>query len=289
MAFKNIVVTGARGMLGQDLVPWLRAKGYEVYPYTRDTLSLLETEQSMRDKLEPVNPEVIIHAAAYTNVDGAEREPDLAMAVNKDGTQKLALAAKELGAIFIHISTDYVFDGLKRTPYLPTDRPNPVSMYGLSKYYGELMVSELLEEYYIIRTSWLYGIHKRNFVQWILDTARVGTPASVATDWVGSPTWTGSLCTAIESLMNSGAYGTYHVADAGAVSRYDQAVAICRAAGLSAEHIQPVSSRDLNLAANRPEYSALACPGLSVPNWETALQAYLEQYRQLLTTSGRES
>ncbi|MCE3236307.1 MAG: dTDP-4-dehydrorhamnose reductase [Vampirovibrio sp.] len=280
MGFKNIVVTGARGMLGQDLVPYLRAKGYDVFPTASDTLSLLETADSMQEKLEPFSPQVIIHAAAYTNVDGAEREPELTMAVNKDGTRNLALAAKALGAILVYVSTDYVFDGLKQEPYLPTDRPNPINMYGLSKYYGELMVSELMEEYYVVRTSWLYGIHRQNFVQWVLDQARTGCEIKAVTDWVGSPTWTGNLCVAIETIMNSGAFGIYHGADHGAISRYEQAKAICRAAGLSDGHVRPISSSDLNMAANRPHYSVLACPELSVPSWETGLQAYLAQYCQ---------
>jgi dTDP-4-dehydrorhamnose reductase len=283
MAFKRIVVTGARGMLGQDLVPFLKAKGYDVFPSSTEFMSMLETQESMQEKLDALQPEIIIHSAAYTQVDKAENEPELAMAINKDGTQKLALTAKALGAIFIYISTDFVFDGLKREPYLPTDRPNPINTYGLSKYYGELMVSELLEEYYIVRTSWTYGIHKNNFVQWILESARSGVQANVATDWVGTPTWTGSICTALETLMNSGLYGTYHVADAGVVSRFEQAQAICRAAGLSDTHLKPISSHDLHLAANRPQYSALATPGIEVPSWETALQVYLEQYRQSIT------
>lgn len=282
MSFKNIVVTGAGGMLGKDLVPYLHAKGYEVLPCSTDYMSLLETPESIREKLEPLNPEVVIHAAAYTNVDKAEQEPDLAMAINKDGTRKLALVAKDLGAIFIYVSTDFVFDGLKQSPYLPGDRPNPISTYGLSKYYGELMVSELLEEYYIIRTSWLYGIHRSNFVQWILEQARTGSYCRVATDWIGSPTWTGSLCASIETIMNSGAYGTYHAADHGEISRYDQALAICKAAGLSGAHIQPIESADLNLRAARPRYSVLATPELAVPSWETTLHAYLEQYHQLI-------
>lgn len=280
MAFKNIVVTGANGMLGRDLVPYLQAKGYTVFPSTSQQMNLMETSQSMQDKLEPFQPEIIVHAAAYTNVDGAESEPDLAMLINKDGTRNLAEAAQALNAIFIYISSDFVFDGLKRTPYEPSDRPNPISTYGLSKYYGELMVSELLESYYIVRTSWLYGIHNRNFVQHVLDTARVGGTINAVSDWTGSPTWTGSLCVAIETLMNSGQYGTYHAADAGSVSRYEQAKAICVAAGLSPDHVRPVSARELNLAAARPEYSVLACPHLSIPSWETALHAYLEQYRQ---------
>lgn len=280
MAFKNIVVTGASGMLGKDLVPYLRAKGYDVRPSTTQYMSVLETSDSIRQKLEALEPEVVIHCGAYTNVDGAEREPDLAMAVNKDGTQKLALAAQDLGAIFIYISTDFVFDGLKNAPHEPQDRPNPINTYGLSKYYGELIVSELLETYYIVRISWTYGIHKRNFVQTVLDSARSGTPMDVVTDWIGSPTWTGSVCTGLEALMNSGAFGTYHLADQAVVSRYQQAQAICAAAGLSCDHIRPITSDELSLAANRPRFSALACPGLAVPHWETALHAYLEQYHQ---------
>lgn len=285
MAFKNIIVTGANGMLGQDLVPYLRAKGYDVRPSTTAHMSLLETSDSIREKLEVLEPEIIIHCAAYTNVDGAEQEPDLAMAVNKDGTQKLALAAHELGAILVYISTDFVFDGLKKEPYDPLDRPNPISTYGLSKYYGELLVSELLETYYIARVSWTYGVHKRNFVQWVLESARNGTPIDVVTDWVGSPTWTGSVCVGLEAMMNSGAYGTYHLADQGIISRYDQALTICRAAGLSGDHIRPVTSDQLPLAATRPKFSALTCPGISVPTWETSLHAYLEQYRQASLTA----
>lgn len=285
MAFRNIVVTGARGMLGQDLIPYLRAKGYDVFPVSSDYMSLLETAESMTEKLEPFSPEVIIHCAAYTNVDGAEREPELAMAVNKDGARNLALAARELDAILIYVSTDYVFDGLKNEPYLPTDRPNPINTYGLSKYYGELMVSELLEAYYIVRTSWLYGIHRSNFTQWVLDQARAGNEIKAAVDWIGSPTWTGNLCVMLESIMNSGAYGIYHGADQGITSRYEQAKLICRSAGLSDEHVRAIQASELNLAANRPHYSPLACPEWPVPSWETGLQAYLAQYQEKILAS----
>ncbi len=286
MAFKKLLVTGARGMLGRDLVPYLSAKGYQVFPSSTEYLDVLATEDTIRQKLEAVEPEVVIHCGAYTNVDGAERDPDLAMAVNKDGTHKLAMATQAVGAIFIYISTDFVFDGLKGAPYTPADRPNPINTYGLSKHYGELMVLERLEAFYIIRTSWLYGIHNRNFVQFVLESARQGNPVPAVRDWIGSPTWTGSLSVAIETLMNSGAYGIYHAADAGEVSRYEQAVAICRAAGLSPDHIRPVSSSELDLAANRPQYSVLACPDLAIPHWETSLQAYLEQYKQLNRVGG---
>lgn len=285
MGLKKIVVVGASGMLGRELVGHFKAKGYEVYPTTSDYLSLLQTEEQMREKLEPFQPEVVIQCAAFTNVDGAERDPDLAMAVNKDGTNKLGLATQSLGAIFIYISTDYVFDGLKQEPYLPTDRPNPINTYGLSKYYGELLTSEQIESYYIIRTSWLYGIYRNNFVQWVLDQARQGGEVKAATDWIGTPTWTGNLVVAIENIMTSGRYGTYHAADSGVISRYEQALQICRMAGLSEETVRKVESVELDLPANRPHYSPLACPGLSVPSWETGFQAYLAQYQQQLTVS----
>lgn len=284
MGFKNIVVTGANGMLGSELVPFLRAQGYTVFPTHRDTLNLLETQDGLRARLEPYAPEIIIHTAAYTNVDGAEREPELAMAINKDGTQKLALVAQELGAILVYVSTDYVFDGLKDSPYEPSDRPNPINTYGLSKYYGELMVTELLDEAYIVRVSWLYGIHRNNFSQWVLDSARLGNTVRAATNWVGSPTWTGSVCTALERIMTSGTYGVYHACDQGVISRHDQAMAMCQLAGLPTTQVEPVHSRDLNLLANRPDFTPMGSPNLPMPTWETSFHAYLTQYQQAVSS-----
>ncbi len=285
MGFKNIVVVGASGMLGRELTTHLKGKGYQVFGTTSETLSLLLTVDQMKEKLEPFQPDVVIQCAAFTNVDNAEREPDLAMAVNKDGTQKLGAACQSLGAIFAYISTDYVFDGLKGAPYLPTDRPNPINTYGLSKYYGELLISEQLEHYYIIRTSWLFGIHRNNFVQWVLDQARQNGEVKATVDWVGTPTWTGNLAVAIENIIQSGEFGTHHAADAGVISRYDQALKICKMAGLSDAHIVRVENADLELPANRPLCTPLACPTIAVPSWETGFHAYLSQYEQQLAVS----
>ncbi len=267
-------------MLGQDLCPHLRAKGYEVIETDVHNLDLLKTQDEINRFLATHEPELIVHCAAYTNVDGAETESDLAMAINKDATRKLVIAAKEVGAILVYISTDFVFDGLKQSPYLPTDRPNPVNMYGLSKYYGELQVTELMDTYYIIRTSWLYGIHGKNFVEFVLESARQGREIKIVTDMIGTPTWTGSLCTVIENVMTSGAYGVYHGSDSGEINRYDQARAICSAAGFSSEHIKPATSRDFNFKANRPLYSALNTSPLEVPDWQTAFQTYLTLYNE---------
>lgn len=278
MALRKVLVTGAAGLLGTELVAYLRLKGYDVYGVTSHDLNLLETLDSLTGKLRQIEPEIVINTAAFTAVDQAEREPDLAMAVNKDGVQKLAQACEATGAILAHISTDYVFDGGKGAPYRPGDAPNPINAYGLSKYYGELMVTELLDTYYIIRTSWLYGLHGKNFVQFVLEAARQGREISVVDDQIGSPTWAGSLAVMIENIMTSGAYGTYHGADRGAVSRYEQALAICKGARLSPHHIRPVSSRNFDQPARRPPYTVLDPGELAVPNWETSLQAFMEQY-----------
>lgn len=281
MAFQRIMVTGASGMFGQELVPYLRAIGYDVEPMTSKNLNLLGTQEDIDRVVSDYHPQIIVHSAAYTNVDKAEEESELAMAINKDGARKLALAARAIGAILVYISTDFVFDGLKGEPYTPKDRANPISMYGLSKYYGELMVSELLDEYYVVRTSWLYGVQKRNFVQFVLESAKQGREVTIATDTYGTPTWTGSLCDAVHRIMTSGQFGVHHAADAGVVSRFDQAQAICKAAGLSSEHIKPCLAKDLALPAARPIYSALDCGDLPIPSWESALNAYLEQYHAL--------
>ncbi len=265
-------------MLGQDLVPYLQAKGYPVVGLTRSQLNVLDSIESLRDTLEAIQPDLIIHCAAFTDVDGAERDPEMAMAVNKDGTQKLALLCHELGIIFALISTDYVFDGTKGSPYTPADRTRPIGVYGHSKYYGELMVTELLETYYIIRTSWLYGLHKRNFVSFVIEAAKQGRSVSIVRDQIGSPTWTGSLCGMIEQVVTSGAYGIYHACDAGAVSRYDQAKVICEAAGLSTDHIRPTTSAAFAAPAKRPVYSVMDSSPLLATPWRTALQAYLELY-----------
>ncbi|MFN8614690.1 MAG: dTDP-4-dehydrorhamnose reductase [Vampirovibrionales bacterium] len=277
MAFGRIVVVGARGMLGQAVMADLTGKGYDVVGLGSDQCNLLHDADAIYRTLALLEPALVLQTAAYTNVDGAEREPELAMAINKDGTQKLAEVTAQLDAIFAYVSTDYVFDGHTDRPYRPEDKPNPINTYGRSKLYGEVWAKESSDTHYVLRTSWLYGRHRKNFVSMILDSAREGRPMTIVTDWVGSPSWTGNVAHAIERVITSGAYGTYHVADQGAVSKYDQAVAICRAAGLPSDHLKPVSYKDLNFSAQRPAYSPLDSGELSMPSWETGLHGYLAE------------
>ncbi|MBK8190921.1 MAG: dTDP-4-dehydrorhamnose reductase [Vampirovibrionales bacterium] len=280
MAIKRIVVTGAGGMLGRDLTAHLSAKGYDVTGLDSRTFNLLSPFDALQAVIARLEPELIVHAAAFTDVDRAEREPELAMAVNRDGARTVAEIARETGCLMAYVSTDFVFDGQSDRPYTPQDKPRPINAYGLSKYYGELAVQELIDTSYIIRTSWLYGLHGRNFSQFVLESVRQGRELSLVNDWTGSPTWTGSLSHMIEQIATSGAYGVYHAADAGAVSKYAQALGICRAAGLSTHRLKPVEARTLSFAAQRPAYSVLDCAPLPVPSWETSLAAYLTQYWQ---------
>lgn len=267
-------------MLGSHLVSYLTAKGYEVIAMSRSDLDLLGTEEAIKTAVLKHEPQLIIHSAAMTNVDAAEQDPELAMAINKDGTRKLVLAAKEAGAIMAYISTDYVFDGLKDAPYTIDDRPNPVNTYGLSKYYGELQVTELMEMFYIIRVSLVYGIQRNNYMQFVLDSALSNKPIKAATDIISCASWTGGLCATIENIIKSGAFGVYHACDSGSLSRYDRAMSICQLAGLPTSGIEAVTSDDLPLKANRPRYTTLDCSPLAIPDWETSFYGYLEEYKQ---------
>jgi dTDP-4-dehydrorhamnose reductase len=285
MGFSRIWVTGAQGSLGQELIPFLKAKGYQVEGSTSQSLNLLEPQEAITRKIASFAPEIIIHTAAMTQVDKAQLEPDLAMAINKVGTQKIALAANDVGAILCYVSTDYVFDGQTQTPYGTDVKPNPINTYGWSKYYGELMVQELCDTFYIVRTSWLYGVNGNNFVQFVLDAARQGRSVNIVNDQWGSPTWTGSLCHNIEKIVTSGGFGLYHGSDSGVITRYDQALHICKAAGLSADCIKPVSNAVFEQPAPRPTFTALDPTPLSVPRWETAFEAFLTQYFERQTQS----
>jgi dTDP-4-dehydrorhamnose reductase len=274
---KRVAVTGANGMLGRELCDYLALKGLEVLRLSRQQCDLLATEDRILEAFEGFEPQVIVHAAAMTNVDMAEAQPELAMAINKDGTQKLIDAAKAFDCVLAYISTDYVFDGEQDTPYTIDQRPKPINAYGLSKYYGELLVQEQLDMAYIIRTSWLFGQHRRNFVDTVISHLKTGQSMPVVTDQVGSPSWTGSVVTQIEQIIQSGSYGVYHAVSDGMATRLDQARSICKALQLSDEVLQPISRVQLNSKTPRPRFTALNSAPLAAPHWQTSLEAYLTQ------------
>lgn len=271
-----ILVVGANGMLGHDLMEILPGAVRGVDIEEIDITSL----ESVRRALLALKPEVIINAAAYTDVDGCETSQEQAMQVNGEGVAHLALTALEIRAKLVQVSTDYVFDGSKGTPWLEDDPTGPLSVYGESKLAGELN-ARLAPDHLIVRTQWLYGLHGKNFVETMLRLARENKELSVVDDQVGSPTWTADLSLAIRALLEKGCRGTYHAANAGFCSWNAFACAIFAEAGLDIR-VNPISTGELGRPAPRPLYSTLDCgklardTGFQPESWQEALKKYLK-------------
>lgn len=252
----RILVTGAKGMLAQDLIPVLK-DGHEAMPFSRQEMDI--TKKDIVSKIIKDNiPDIVINCAAYANVDKAEKEKGEAFLVNGIGVQNLALACAEMQIPLCHISTDYVFDGEKRKPYTPFDNTNPLNAYGESKLAGEKYVQWILDRFYIVRTSGLYGKGGSNFVLTVLGLAKKQSEVKVVMDQIGSPTSTIGLSMGIKRLIESGNFGMYHIADdsGNGISWYDYAREIASVAGVSAEII-PVTSNEFARPAKRPAYSVL--------------------------------
>lgn len=271
---------------------------YHLHLFDLPEFDLTQRDQVL-ELLGRLGPDLIINCAAYTNVDGAETEQEMAMMVNGTAVGYLAEAAMTTGSTLVHISTDYVFDGKKASPYVEQDPTNPQSVYGISKLRGEqALLASGLEKYFIVRTSWLYGPGGSNFVETILRLAAEREELGIVHDQVGSPTFTGDLADAIFSLLaltNQGSgitdhipYGIYHFANEESCSWYEFAeeiVALARKNGarLKVEKIRPIKSEEFPVPAQRPAYSVFskdkyrAATGAVVPDWQSSLEQYLRE------------
>lgn len=282
----KILLTGAAGQLGRELKRSLACLG-ELVACDRRQLNLAQPE-SLRAAVRAMAPTVIVNAAAYTAVDKAEAEPDIATAINAKAPGILAEEARRLGALLIHYSTDYVFDGAKPTPYTEDDTPAPLSAYGHSKRAGELAIAAAAGRHLIFRTSWVYGLHGANFMKTMLRLGRrsceTGDELRVVGDQFGAPTWTRHLAdvTALILARKEVPDGLYHLAAAGETSWHGYAEAIfaaAQAAGLMDKSpvIRRITSADFPLPAARPANSRLDCSrfrndfGLALPDWRTGL------------------
>lgn len=283
------LVTGANGMLGTDLCAELRTRGHAVIAAgRRDGLLPLDVTDAAatRAVAEAHQPDVIFHCAAWTDVDGAERDPDGAYRVNAWGAWSVAAAAASVGALLVYVSTDFVFDGEKGSPYAEWDAVNPVGVYGASKEAGERYVRQLLpERHVIVRTSWLFGAHGKNFVSTIQRLAASRPEVPVVADQIGCPTHTTDLARKLVELAQDPLPGTYHVCGAGQCSWYEFARAIVQKSGLSAR-VVPITAAEyaarFNSPTRRPAYSVLRRWALEMrgrdgdmPGWEIALDHYL--------------
>jgi dTDP-4-dehydrorhamnose reductase len=249
----RILVTGAKGMLGTDLCVELGAQ-HRVIGVDLGDFDLGKKEAITN--IADLQPEFVVHCAAYTNVDGCETDPEKAYLVNGLGTRHAALGCKKLDIPMLHISTDFVFDGSKGEPYYEWDAVNPLSHYGRSKLAGENEVRDLLTKFYIVRTSWLYGPNGKNFVASILKKARETGSVKVVDDQTGSPTYTRDLCNALSLLIHSGLYGTYHLSNSGHCTWYQFARTAMEYAGIKAE-ISPIKTGEYPTPTRRPAYSVL--------------------------------
>ncbi|MDI6739554.1 MAG: dTDP-4-dehydrorhamnose reductase [Candidatus Edwardsbacteria bacterium] len=272
----KILVTGAKGMLGTNLCAELKKK-HSVTGIDIGDIDLTKP-QSVESLVKycPVVPDLIIHAAAYTNVDGCERDPDTAYAVNGLGTRHVALSCQRLDIPLLYISTDFVFDGAKSEPYYEWDAVNPLNHYGRSKLAGEACVRDLLTKFFIVRTSWLFGKHGKNFVSTILKNTGEAGEIKVVDDQTGSPTYAPDLCNAIARLIDTQYYGLYHITNSGSCTWHAFASEAVRIKGIKAS-VLPISSDEYSTPTKRPKYSVLKnfC-------WERTFSPILRSWRDAL-------
>jgi dTDP-4-dehydrorhamnose reductase len=279
----KFLVTGALGQLGRVTVELLQSRGIEVLG-----TDIPEVPVDHRAKLAAAfaafQPSHVLHCGAITDVDGCETDPDLAFRVNGQGTANVVELCRASGAALLYVSTDFVFAGESDCPYRPDDEPAPVSVYGASKLAGEQAVLEAgSENFYVVRTAWVFGPGGKNFPLAILNRARSGQPLSVVDDQVGSPTMTRDLAAAIVDLITSGAdSGVYHATNDGSCSWHQFACDVLAAAGIEIE-VGTMSSAELDRPAKRPSYSILDCSrlaevrGRTLPSYQDALKRYIEE------------
>jgi dTDP-4-dehydrorhamnose reductase len=263
-------------MLGRDVVRAAEQAGHEVTAADRAALDVTDLGATRR-AARAASPDTIVNCAAYTDVDGAESDVELAMRVNAQGAGNVAAVAAALDAAVVYISTDYVFDGSKGTPYVESDGPNPLGRYGASKLAGEVETAAANPRHHIVRTSWLFGTGGRNFVETMLGLATQREEVSVVDDQMGSPTNTAHLAEGIVRLLGSDAYAVRHLTAAGHCTWYDFAVAIFRNAGVSCT-VHRTTTEAMGRPAPRPRFSVLdteRADAIGLPAWQTGLDDYM--------------
>jgi dTDP-4-dehydrorhamnose reductase len=277
----KILITGAKGVLGSALARAAKEEGLQLLPMDRDALDITDAGAVVR-AVSDFRPDAIVNCAAYSNVDGAQAAPEEALSVNRDGARNLAVAASQVDAHFTHISTDYVFDGKKSTPYLPADQPAPLNLYGISKLVGEGAVREANPKALILRTSWIFGEVGRGFVAWVRETLSAeGPPLKIVEDERSRPTWSDDLARATLELVQENATGCHHLANQGECTRLELAQGI-RTILKAHRELIGVTSETFGAPARRPAYSVLdltateAVLGRSLPPWQDSLRRYLD-------------
>lgn len=297
----KVLVTGVGGQLGHDVMNELAERGIEgigsdiapeysgvadgtavtTMPYIQMDIT---DEKTVSEKVREVNPDVVVHCAAWTAVDLAEDEDkvDKVRAINADGTRYIANVCKELDCKMVYISTDYVFDGEGTRPWEPEDERHPLNVYGQTKYEGELAVQNTLEKYFIVRISWVFGVNGKNFIKTMLNLGKTHDHLTVVNDQFGSPTYTYDLARLLVDMVLTDKYGIYHATNEGICNWYEFACEIFRQASMKVE-VAPVPASEYPTKAKRPENSRMSKAKLTengfvrLPSWQDALERYLKE------------
>lgn len=274
----RIYITGINGQLGRALTNALGGE-HELAGARHSEVDITDL-QAIRTHVGAFKPDVLIHAAAMTDVEGCARDPDQAYRVNALGTRNVAVACQDNKSRILLISTNEVFDGQSDQPYSEFDTPNPINPYARSKYAGEIFVRDLLSRFYIVRVAWLYGYGGNNFITKIVGRAKQNGELHVVTNEIGSPTFTQDAAQAIAQLIATDAYGTYHFVNAGACSRFEFAQHILKLTELEHIPIEPINSKQFQRLSTPPPYTALrnfngAHIGITLRSWQAALADYI--------------
>jgi dTDP-4-dehydrorhamnose reductase len=285
----NVFIIGCNGQLGQDMTICAQLRGHSATGVDYPVIDITSA-QSTRDAIIGARPDVVINCAAHTAVDLCETESAKAFAINADGVRNIGSACSDVNAKLVHISTDYVFDGTKTTPYIESDPTNPQSVYGKSKLAGEQACLASCKQHFIFRIAWLYGTRGNNFLKAIRTRAQklaeTGETLNVVSDQIGTPTYTAHVCQQIEKMMTTDHYGLYHCTNEGVCSWFDFAKAIIDAYKIPVQ-ILPCTTKEFPRPAPRPAYSVLENQhlkqlGLNImPKWEVGLREYIEEEKNI--------
>ena len=275
----RVFITGVKGQLGHDVMNELTKRGIPAIGVDIEEMDITDPK-AVESVITAANPDAVIHCAAYTAVDAAEDHVEICRKVNGEGTANIAKVCKKLGSKLMYISTDYVFNGEGERPWEPDDWREPLNIYGQSKYEGELAVESSLDEYFIVRIAWVFGVNGKNFIKTMLNLGETKGAVNVVNDQVGSPTYTYDLAVLLADMIQTEKYGRYHATNEGLCSWYDFAVEIFKQAGMDVK-VTPVNSADFPAKAKRPKNSRMNKDKLikngftPMPTWQDALGRYL--------------
>ena len=277
----KVLVTGVKGQLGYDVVRELQKRQIEAVGVDVEEMDITDAAQ-VETVIRNVNPDAVIHCAAYTAVDAAEDNEELCRRVNAQGTENVAKVCQEMDLKMMYISTDYVFDGQGTRPWEPDDERDPLNVYGQTKYEGELAVEKYVEKFFIVRIAWVFGVNGKNFIKTMLNLGKTHDKLTVVNDQTGSPTYTYDLARLLADMIQTDKYGRYHATNEGICTWYEFACEIFRQAGMDVE-VAPVTSDEYPAKAKRPANSRMSKKKLDengferLPSWQDALKRYLKE------------